>query len=259
MEAMCRIIINKQNIGGEEINSVNARNLHEALEVKTEFSHWIKRRLKDSMAIKDEDYIVLEVSSNLTTLSPKMTKAKKDYIITTDLAKEISMLEKTERGKLVRKHFIKAERDYTKALIANNPKGVEYKLPKTYSEALRALADSEEKKITLEAQHKRLFLSDETYPSTYLAKELGLSSANLLNEILHKVGIIFKQGDVWLPYAKYSHYGILSIKTGKDFKTTSNWTQRGRDFILKNWEKIKARYDEKNNQEIQEISKTLKA
>ena len=242
MEAMCRIIISKQNIGGEEINSVNARNLHEALEVKTEFSHWIKRRLKDSMAIKDEDYIVLEVSSNLTTLSPKMTKAKKDYIITTDLAKEISMLEKTERGKLVRKHFIKAERDYTKALIAKNPKG-----------------DSEEKKSTLEAQHKRLFLSDETYPSTYLAKELGLSSANLLNEILHKVGIIFKQGDVWLPYAKYSHYGILSIKTGKDFKTTSNWTQRGRDFILKNWEKIKARYDEKNNQEIQEISKTLKA
>lgn len=167
MEAMCRIIISKQNIGGEEINSVNARNLHEALEVKTEFSHWIKRRLKDSMAIKDEDYIVLEVSSNLTTLSPKMTKAKKDYIITTDLAKEISMLEKTERGKLVRKHFIKAERDYTKALIAKNPKG-----------------DSEEKKSTLEAQHKRLFLSDETYPSTYLAKELGLSSANLLNEIL---------------------------------------------------------------------------
>ena len=50
MSSMNQIIkISPLSIGGEEVNSVNARELHEALGVKKDFSNWIKPKLKDTM------------------------------------------------------------------------------------------------------------------------------------------------------------------------------------------------------------------
>lgn len=71
-----------------------------------------------------------------------------------------------------------------------------------------------------------------------IAKDYG-KSAKWLNDYLHKKGIQYKQGSVWLLYAKYAEQGYTSTKThslnGKDgiqhSKVHTYWTQKGRLFI----------------------------
>jgi prophage antirepressor-like protein len=73
---------------------------------------------------------------------------------------------------------------------------------------------------------------------TKIAKDYG-KSAVWLNGYLHDKGIQFKQGDVWLLYAKYAEQGYTSTKThvhpGKDGEMHSTihtyWTQKGRLFL----------------------------
>ena len=73
---------------------------------------------------------------------------------------------------------------------------------------------------------------------TVIAKDYG-KSAMWLNNYLKDKKIIFKQGDIWLPYQKYAKLGLTKTKTAtyKDnngnehAKTHSCWTQKGRLFI----------------------------
>lgn len=99
------IVISKTNINGAELNSVNARELHAALESKYQFADWIKTRLSETDAIENIDYIVF---------SEKIEKGRPtiEYILSTDIAKEIAMLERNEKGKQVRRYFIEVERAF---------------------------------------------------------------------------------------------------------------------------------------------------
>ncbi len=74
--------------------------------------------------------------------------------------------------------------------------------------------------------------------TSVIAKDYG-KSAIWLNDYLYKKGIQYKQGSIWLLYAKYAEQGYTSTKThslnGKDgiqhFKVHTYWTQKGRLFI----------------------------
>lgn len=96
------ITITEQN--GER--AVNARELHQFLESKQEFANWIKNRIRDYGFIEDQDFV------RLTNLSSegKGGQNKVDYIISIDMAKELSMVERNERGKLARRYFIEMEK-----------------------------------------------------------------------------------------------------------------------------------------------------
>lgn len=115
-------------IGDEEINSVNARELHKILKSKQEFANWIQNRLKVTMADENIDYIIMEMPTNSvfdkvvknsteieeafhnSIKNPLGGRPTKEYIITLDLAKEFSMLEKNAKGKEIRQYFIQFER-----------------------------------------------------------------------------------------------------------------------------------------------------
>lgn len=131
MQEMVKIF--QYKIGDEEINSVDARELHKILESKQQFANWIQNRLKATMADENIDYIVAEVPADgvfhgvmknpldhagmvageVFNNSIKNTlggRPAKEYIITLDLAKEFSMLEKNAKGKEIRQYFIQFER-----------------------------------------------------------------------------------------------------------------------------------------------------
>ena len=89
-------------IGTEKINSVNAREIHQYLNVKTRFNDWIKRAIEKYDFLENVDY-------------SKMSRVIKvgdaiDYIVSLDMAKELSMLENNEKGKETRKFFINFEK-----------------------------------------------------------------------------------------------------------------------------------------------------
>ena len=129
-------------------------------------------------------------------------------------------------------------------------------LPQTYKEALQHLIVQVEKNEKLQEENlklleskanlNRLMHSERTYLSTTIAKELGLRSAKEMHEILNRVGVIYKRDRAWLPYAKYEKFKLIESKSELIKKSdgnvvevyTSRWTQAGREFLLREWNKI---------------------
>lgn len=95
---------------GEKV--VYGSELHEVLEVKSNYREWIKRRVLDIDAEEDEDFTTVEIP----TVSGGTSK--KDHIIKLDTAKEMAMLERNEKGKQVRRYFIQVEKKYKTASLA---------------------------------------------------------------------------------------------------------------------------------------------
>ena len=96
----------------------------------------------------------------------------------------------------------------------------------------------EERAARLEAEKQRdkLVHQNKLYTTSEIAKELGLSSATKLNNLLSEKKIQYKQNKTWLLYSKYSELGLVSIKqdvldNGKIIYDRQ-WTGKGRDFIL---------------------------
>lgn len=106
------ITVSKKEINGIEINSVNARELHEALGVKKDFSDWIKPKLNDGMLVKGRDYEVFtQKGENLSGGRPAV-----EYILALDTAKHIAMMSKTAKAYELREYFIQVEKEYIKSL-----------------------------------------------------------------------------------------------------------------------------------------------
>lgn len=89
-------------IANQSVQLCNARTLHEFLEVKNHFKDWIKDRITDYGFQQNEDYIIV---TERTAGRPR-----KEYHITLDMGKELAMVERNEKGRMVRKYFIECER-----------------------------------------------------------------------------------------------------------------------------------------------------
>ncbi len=88
---------------------INARELHKALKSKRDFSNWISDRIKKYDFKENEDFstILLESTGG---------RPKKEYILKLDVAKEISLIENNEQGRILRKYFIEIEKRYRNIL-----------------------------------------------------------------------------------------------------------------------------------------------
>ena len=83
---------------------VSGRQLHEALEVKTPYDKWFPRMTEYGFT-ENEDF---------STFLSQSTGGRRatDHVIKLDMAKEIAMIQRTERGKQVRQYFIQVEKDF---------------------------------------------------------------------------------------------------------------------------------------------------
>ena len=108
-----------QTIDGNAVETVNARELHAFLESKQDFSNWINNRIKQYNFMENQDFILVlnqqNKVSNKIIENPKNPKNKggrptKEYFLTLDMAKELSMVERTDKGKQARQYFIECEK-----------------------------------------------------------------------------------------------------------------------------------------------------
>lgn len=111
------IEIQKHNFNGSECNAVNARDLYEYLEVKRDFSDWIKDQLVDF--IEGESYS-LKLGNRV---DGKAGKPRREYILTIDTAKHIAMLNRSNKGREIRNYFIEFEKtgQQLKLALYNDP------------------------------------------------------------------------------------------------------------------------------------------
>lgn len=88
---------------GEKV--VYGTELRAVLEVKTPYKDWSIRRLKDCDAMEKEDFEAAQICA-------PSGQTMKEHIIKLDIAKEMAMLERNEKGKQVRRYFIQVEKKY---------------------------------------------------------------------------------------------------------------------------------------------------
>lgn len=110
---------------------VSGRQLHEALEVKTPYSMWFDRMVEYGFT-ENQDFLL----NNFVKQTGRGGHNKVDHIIKLDMAKEIAMIQRTDKGKEVRQYFIQVEKDF------NSPEKI----------MARALLMADQKVNKLEAQ-----------------------------------------------------------------------------------------------------------
>lgn len=210
------IKIEKHTINNEKVNSVNARDLWVALESKQDFSTWIKARLEQAYAVENEDYGVF----HKTVENLKGGRPQVEYALSLDLAKNIAMLERNEKGNQIRKYFIACEKQLREQ---QSPQ-----LPQTYLEALESLVESEKRNQALQNKIEQdkpkvafadsVASSDDTISIGQLAKLLkqnGIETGRKrLFDYFRKNGYLIKgkSKDYNTPSQKAMEQGLFKIK-----------------------------------------------
>lgn len=93
-------------LDGQTQSLVNAKDLHAFLGVETKFRDWIKRRISDYSFTQDIDFCEI---SNLSNRGFWQTESK-DYLLSLDMAKELCMVERNDKGRQARRYFIEMEK-----------------------------------------------------------------------------------------------------------------------------------------------------
>jgi anti-repressor protein len=83
--------------------AVSARDLHAFLDATERFSAWFDRQIQYGF-VENEDYVGCKQFNTLAN------QELMDYALTLDCAKEISMIQRSEKGKLARQYFIDCEK-----------------------------------------------------------------------------------------------------------------------------------------------------
>ncbi|WP_204787340.1 antA/AntB antirepressor family protein [Aeromonas veronii] len=110
--------IGEAMVGGELEQTINARDLHAFLEVGKDFTTWVKDRITQYDFVDGVDFTIVETLSSPNSGSSKARSQRvKEYYLTLDMAKELSMVERNAKGKQARQYFIQCER------MAKSPNG----------------------------------------------------------------------------------------------------------------------------------------
>lgn len=241
------IKIQPQAIGGQTIETVNARELHSFLEVGKVFANWIKDRIDQYNFIENLDYVVIAETGN----NPLGGRPSREYAISIDMAKELAMVERNDKGRQARQYFIECERrlkqQTTPAMLS--PIESDLKAIGIVADILRA---SESSKLgmlrTYCEQHAPRLLpvlpvyaidkpSDSTTDSSKATVPIsvivdGITSAKKANLALHAAGLLEKRfreksdGTIksfWTVTEEGEKYGKNFIPPNNPRETQPHW------------------------------------
>lgn len=210
---------------------VTGRELHEFLEVGTPYDKWFPRMV---------DYGFVENLDFSTFLSESTGgRPSTNHIIKLDMAKELSMIQRTEKGKLARQYFIAVEKEF------NSPERIMARALQIADNTIKSLTQENtiQKQLIGELKPKadytdRILKSKSLVTTTQIAKDYGMS-ATALNRKLHELGIQYKQSGQWLLYSEhhakgYTHSETIEFTNSKGLIQTTmhtKWTQKGRLFL----------------------------
>lgn len=206
------IPITAASIGGDQQQGVNARDLHHFLEVGKDFSNWIKDRINQFDFVEGVDFVKTQDLS-----SPNLANAKSraqvriEYILTLNMAKELSMVERNEKGKQARHYFIQCEKQLK---VAQQ----QFAIPQTLPEALRLAADLADKNAALEKKAKedapkiefcdKVVADNEAMTITRAAKLINYPPRKL-KDYIRQIGWLYANSDTPMQSTITSGYMVL--------------------------------------------------
>ena len=215
--------------------TVSARTLWQFLERPyRDFTEWFNQ-FKTYGFAESIDFRTL--SENIE--KPQGGRPSVDYEITVEMAKELCMLQRTEKGKQARQYFIELEKQW------NSPESIMSRALQFAQRQLEGLTlqltmkDQVISELKPKADYTDTILKNKGLVTiTQIAKDYGMSGTKM-NELLHGYGIQYKQSEQWLLYIKYQDKGYTHSETiniirrdGRpDITMNTKWTQKGRLFI----------------------------
>lgn len=235
MDALIKI--GSKEVGGSLVQTVNARDLHQFLCVGTAYNHWITRRISEFGFVQDIDFAV----SFLTT--DEGGTGRVEHFLSLDMAKELSMVERNDKGKQARQYFIECERRALQAPQA------QFSIPKTLSEALRLAADQaetiERQAAQIEQQKpavefvERYTEADGSKGFREVCKLLKANEAHF-RQFLLDTRIMYRLGGRLMPFAQHLEAGRFTVITGlngENAYTTAKFTSKGITWVAGEWAK----------------------
>lgn len=187
--------------------TLSARELHTFLESEERFSKWFDR-FSGYGFIEGMDYTSVPKS---TVVNNGATRMLEDYQLTIDMAKEIAMLQRSDKGREIRQYFIQVEKEW------NTPERV-------MARGLEAsrLVIEKQNQLLLSQQHKVDFYdavadSKSAIPIDQVAKNLEVPGIgrNKLFEFLRNEEILQYNN---IPYQKgidAGHFRVVESKYSK--------------------------------------------
>src|SRR5699024_8696049 len=151
----------------------------------------------------EENLDYVEVSEKVEAQKRARTYEQQNHHLTIDMAKEISMLQRNEKGKQARQYFLELERKWNSPEMVMK-RAMDYlneRVEKLQTENLVLVQQNNE--LQPKASYYDMVLQNKSLLSvSKIAKDYGMSAVKM-NRLLHELGIQYKQGDIWLLYAKY--------------------------------------------------------
>lgn len=172
-------VITTSAIGEDTIPTVNARDLHAFLENGDHFSSWIRDRIKQYSFVQGVDFTTY--SENTEKGAPRI-----EYAVSIDMAKELAMVERNEKGKQARQYFIECER-------RAKGENVHFLVPQTLPEALRLAADLAEK-----VEEQKTQIADLTPKAEFHDKVAQAINCQTIKEVAKVLGTGEKRMFAWL-------------------------------------------------------------
>ena len=190
--------------------AVSARDLHEFLEVETDFRHWFPRMCEYGFS-EGQDFTAVKNDRVQMEGSRMVTRTVDDAILSIDMAKELCMLQRNEKGKIARQYFIKLEKDW------NSPEKVmarALQIAEKKIKNLEAKAEADKPKVlfadAVSASHSSILVGDLAKLLRQNGVEIG---QNRLFSFLREKGYLCSQGERYnLPTQRSMDRGWFQVK-----------------------------------------------
>jgi len=207
--------------------SVSGRELHEFLAVKDRYTDWFKRMTEYGFTDGADFFGEIRESTG--------GRPATDHRLTIDMAKELCMIQRTERGKQARQYFLALERAW------NTPEQVMARALKMADQQILGLRQANSELTVQNAimQPKAEYFDDlvdrnllTNFRDT--AKELKVKQNDFVSFLLNRKYIYRGSGGKLLPYAQHADSGLFEVKEQVNEKTGWAGTQtlitpKGRD------------------------------
>ena len=221
------IALNPIKFDGSEQQTVNARELHAFLENGDKFATWIVDRINQFGFLENQDFVTFSENS-------EKGRPRKEYALSLDMAKELCMVERNEKGKQARQYFIECER------VAKQKLAAQPALP-SYSEALRQLADqidhNKELQEKIEQDKPKVEYCDQIVADngsmtiTKAAKVIGYPPRKF-KDYIRQIGWLYANADTPMQHVITSGYMVLRY---------AHWTDNDGNYVEKPYAHITAK------------------
>ena len=190
------------------VQAVMGRDLHTFLEVNTNYTEWFKRMAEYGF-VAGQDF---DSKNGIGQDRLGRTREIHNHVISLDMAKEISMIQRTDKGKQARQYFIECERKAKRA-----PAEL------TRLELLQIAMESEKERLALEAKvtelepkadHYNRFMDAEgTYTWDEVVRIIGVGKNKMLESLRIQKVLMTGGNRQNLPYQSHMHRFEVKEKT----------------------------------------------